>query len=127
MWKSVGVVFTFFVLGICESVASARGLDAHRDPDVSFTEYLRKIPKTRTGATPVDLKISLASVSVDSIPEFESVESLQTAFEYVRDLRFAVDPDISNGNLNENLRRSSWLWEPWSGSSPGCSGSVADS
>jgi hypothetical protein len=87
-------------------LAQGRGISAHRDRNVSFSESMRSLRLQNSNfATPVDFAVPLQKLKLDTLSKWANAIEVSTAFVLMRDFRF-----ISSPNERKFLRRVSWLF-----------------
>lgn len=100
---------------IFSTAASAAGVSARRAPNADYRLYLHsgKIERQKPAddssppapPTAVDAAVPLEKLDLQSLPKWDSLETLQLAFEMIRDFRFLNG--ISHPGF---LRRDTWLY-----------------
>lgn len=94
--------------------ASAVGVSAHRAPGADFREYLEtsRIAQQNPGddsssksPAAADVAVPLDQLNIQSLPQWDTFETVQAGFERLRDTRFLEDPSHPGF-----LRRDSWLY-----------------
>ena len=99
------ISFVFFSLN---AMASPHGISAHRAPGVSWKtlaseqqpSVLKNFRKSAIGST-----VPLPEVDLKQVPQLNDYLELESAFQYIRDLRFLEDPELAGIE-----RRASWLF-----------------